>query len=78
MCLPSGGGGSPPPPVELPAPIAATPLPPPPATAVDPAVLAARQNARLRAEQSQGRQSTILTSPVADTDVGGKKSLLGT
>lgn len=51
--------------------------PPPPPTAVDPAVLAARQNARDRSALAGGRASTIATSAIPDDATSTKKQLLG-
>lgn len=72
MCMGGGGGG------PAPAPVPAA-LPPPP-TQIDPSVLAARQNARDRAAQANGRASTIAGSSVSTdlTDTSSqKKALLG-
>ena len=52
------------------------PLPPPEKSAEE--VRAAEQESRRRSAGAKGRASTILTSPgVDDTEVGGKKTLLG-
>jgi len=71
MCI--GGGGA-----SMGAPPAVAAATPPPPTPVDPAVLAARQNARDRAAQSTGRASTIATAAMTDDGTGNKKALLGT
>ena len=65
-----GFGGSP-------APAAPAPPPPPPEKSAE-EVRAAEQEARRRSAGAKGRASTILTSSgVDDTEVGGKKTLLG-
>lgn len=73
MCMAHGSGG-------LPAPAPVAPAAPPPPTPVDAAVLAARQSARDRAAQANGRQGTIATgaldSLMPDKD-GKQKQLLG-
>lgn len=63
---------------SVPAPVAPAAVPPPP-TAVDPAVLAARQNEQDAAAMAQGRGSTILGNPQGDLspDTSQKKTLLG-
>jgi hypothetical protein len=60
------------------APAAPPPPPPPPDKTAD-EVRAAEQDARRRAAGAMGRQSTILTGATGagDTEVGGKKTLLG-
>ena len=65
-----GFGGSP-------APAPPPPPPPPPEKSAE-EVRAAEQESRRRAAGAKGRASTILTSSgVDDTEVGGKKTLLG-
>lgn len=71
MCM---GGGAP---AAIPA---AAPLPPPtppPPTAVDPAVLAARQNVTANAKAAAGLGSTIPDAALDSTTTGAKKTLLG-
>tara|TARA_R110000787_G_scaffold254547_1_gene359840 strand:+ start:115 stop:327 length:213 start_codon:yes stop_codon:yes gene_type:complete len=60
------------------APVAPLPPPLPPEKSAD-EVRASEQEARRRAAGSKGRASTILTSSTgaSDSEVGGKKTLLG-
>lgn len=68
MCM---GGASAPAVAPLPAPT------PPPPTAVDPAVLAARQNVTANARAAAGIGSTVGTNPLDGGSTGSKKTLLG-
>ena len=71
MCM----GGSPTPPAPPPPPPPAPPAP----TPVDPEVRRARSNNRNKAALAEGRDATILTSPVGLTKKAStaQKSLLG-
>lgn len=69
MCI-NGGGGSAPPPQ---APVSTTPPPP---SAVDPAILAARQNLITQAAMAKGRASTIVDQ-TGDQGSSEKKKLTG-
>ncbi len=78
MCLFSGAPSMPP----MPLPPAPPPPPPEPPHAADPAVKAAREDARRRAAGLQGYRSTIATSGLGLADAPapnttGYKTLLG-
>lgn len=78
MCLFSGAPSMPP----MPLPPAPPPPPPEPPQAADPAVKAAREDARRRAAGLQGYRSTIATSGLGLADAPapnttGYKTLLG-
>lgn len=69
MCM--GGAPSAPAAAPLPAPT------PPPPTAVDPSVLAARQNAADNARTAAGIGSTVAPGDLDTGSSGNKKTLLG-
>lgn len=72
MCMSGGGGGG----FGALAPAAPAAAAPPPPTAVDPSVIAARQNIIAQAALAQGRGATI-AAQTGDNGQSPKKELTG-